>query len=92
MDVILQATDSINEMFALVQAGEALIPAEAQLLAELERLSVPESQDAAAEPEIVEQVQEQVQEPVVANSTEEMTEDEFETLLDELHGSGAVNT
>ncbi|MDO7085045.1 chemotaxis protein CheA [Pseudocolwellia sp. AS88] len=95
MDVILQATDSINEMFVLVQAGEPLIPAEAELLAELERLSVPESEDAPAEPEIVEQVQEpvqQVQEEVAADSSEEMTEDEFERLLDELHGGGAVKT
>jgi two-component system chemotaxis sensor kinase CheA len=95
MDVILQATDSINEMFVLVQAGEPLIPAEAELLAELERLSVPESEDAPVEPEIVEQVQEpvqQVQEEVAADSSEEMTEDEFERLLDELHGGGAVKT
>ncbi|WP_441002114.1 chemotaxis protein CheA [Pseudocolwellia agarivorans] len=95
MDVILQATDSINEMFVLVQAGEPLIPAEAELLAELERLSVPESEDAPAEPEIVEQVQvpvQQVQEEVAADSSEEMTEDEFERLLDELHGGGAVKT
>ncbi len=96
MDVILQATDSINEMFALVQAGEPLIPAEAELLAELDRLSVPESQDAPAEQEIVEQVQasvqEDIQEEVAADSSEEMTEDEFERLLDELHGGGAVKS
>jgi two-component system chemotaxis sensor kinase CheA len=92
MDVILQATDSINEMFVLVQAGEPLIPAEAELLAELERLSVPESEDAPVEQEIVEQVQEEVQEKVAADSSEEMTEDDFERLLDELHGGGTVKT
>ncbi|WP_426358488.1 chemotaxis protein CheW [Pseudocolwellia sp. HL-MZ19] len=90
MDVILQATDSINEMFALVQAGEALIPADADLLSELARLSVPESQDAPAQPEVV--VQAQVQEELAADSSEEMTEDEFERLLDELHGGGAVKS
>jgi len=95
MDVILQATDSINEMFALVQAGEPLIAAEPELLAELHRLSVPESEEAA--PAVP--VQEAVPAPIVAEATpeqssasssDEMTEDEFEKLLDELHGNGSV--
>ncbi|WP_076416938.1 chemotaxis protein CheA [Colwellia sp. UCD-KL20] len=84
MDVILQATDSINEMFALVQAGEPLVPAEPELIAELHRLSVPESEDApaavAVEPEV----------STESNSSDEMSEDEFEKLLDELHGGGSV--
>ncbi|WP_077339360.1 chemotaxis protein CheA [Pseudocolwellia agarivorans] len=85
MDVILQATDSINEMFALVQAGEPLVPAEPELIAELHRLSVPESEDApaaavVAEPEV----------STSSNSSDEMSEDEFEKLLDELHGGGSV--
>lgn len=92
MDVILQATDSINEMFALVQSGQPLIPAEPGLIAELHRLSVPESEDApapVATPEPAAQVTEQ---PVAeeSSSSDEMSEDEFERLLDELHGSGAV--
>jgi len=87
MDVILQATDSINEMFALVQAGEPLVAAAPELLSELHRLSVPESQDApVAEtaPEVVAPV------AASASSSDEMSEDEFEKLLDELHGSGTV--
>ena len=91
MDVILEATDSINEMFVLVQAGEALIPAEPRLIAELHRLSSPESEVPAAEPipEVVETVQ---AETSPSNSSDEMSEDDFEALLDELHGGGAVNT
>jgi len=86
MDVILQATDSINEMFALVQAGEPLVAAAPELLSELHRLSVPESQDAP-----VTETAPEVTAPVAsASSSDEMSEDEFEKLLDELHGSGTV--
>lgn len=86
MDVILQATDSINEMFALVQAGEPLVAADAHLLSELHRLSSPESEDAVVAPA-------EVAEPTAAtpsNSSDEMSEDDFEKLLDELHGGGSV--
>jgi len=93
MDVILEATDSINEMFALVQAGEPLVAAEPQLIQQLERLSVPESETPVAAPEVV------VEQPVItettsseSDSSNEMTEDEFEKLLDELHGGGSVST
>ena len=88
MDVILQATDSINEMFALVQAGEPLQPAPAELIAELNRLSVPEGEESAA-PGAVEPA---ASSPEVqsASSSDEMSEDEFERLLDELHGSGGA--
>ncbi len=92
MDVILEATDSINEMFVLVKAGEPLVPAEPRLIAELHRLSSPEPEtpvSAAPTPEIAESAQ-----PVAAssNSSDEMSEDDFEALLDELHGGGSVNT
>ncbi len=91
MDVILQALDTINDMFALVQAREELSPADPELLAELHRLSVPEGAEAAApatpaEPEVVEQPAATEQ---AAGSDDEMTEDEFERLLDELHGGSA---
>ncbi len=91
MDVILQALDTINEMFAQVQNQEPLSTADPQLLAELHRLSEPEGNEAAAqeivaEPEV--EPEPAVAEPA-AGSSDEMTEDEFERLLDELHGSGA---
>jgi two-component system chemotaxis sensor kinase CheA len=92
MDVILQALDTINEMFALVQNREALEPANPELLAQLHRLSVPESEEEA---ELLEESIEDVEmfDEVVSsepdNSSEDMTEDEFEALLDELHGGGA---
>ncbi len=90
MDVILQALDIINDMFALVQNRQQLEPADPELLAELHRLCQPESEDAnavSAEPEV-----DTADQPAAESSTsadDEMSEDEFERLLDELHGTGA---
>jgi len=85
MDTILSALDTVNDMFALVQNKEPLIPAEANLLAELKRLSVPEGQKVTAPAQVARSV------PVAvdSSSSDEMSEDEFERLLDELHGSGS---
>jgi len=97
MDVILQALDTINDMFAQVQNREELDAADPELLAELHRLSEPEGAEPA--PAATAPVVEATPEPVVAepvatgnnvtSSPDEMSEDEFEALLDELHGSGA---
>lgn len=88
MDVILQGLDTINDMFATVQAREQLTPADPALLAELHRLSAPEGAEVAPPPPPVVEP-EPVHEPAADSSSDEMTEDEFERLLDELHGSSA---
>ena len=87
MDVILQSLDTVNEMFVLVQNGEKLVAADAELLAELHRLSSPESEES----EVVEQavVSQSVIVDGQSDSDEEITDDEFEALLDELHGSAS---
>ncbi|ASP46608.1 chemotaxis protein CheA [Cognaticolwellia beringensis] len=88
MDVILQSLDTINEMFTQVQNKEPLTSASPSLLAELHRLSQPEGQEAPnvetpiATPEASAQL-------ANSSSSDEMSEDEFERLLDELHGGGA---
>jgi two-component system chemotaxis sensor kinase CheA len=87
MDVILQATDEVVQMFELVKVGDPLVAAEKSLIDTLTRLSKPESADEAApasEPESKGDVSEEV-----ATSSGDFSEDEFEALLDELHGSGA---
>ncbi|WP_206484710.1 chemotaxis protein CheA [Thalassotalea sp. G2M2-11] len=93
MDVILQALDTINEMFEMVQAREELTSADPELLAELNRLSAPEGEEAAAEPKTEAAVAPTVSKEQAVeqsdSSSDEMTEDEFERLLDELHGSSA---
>lgn len=103
MDTMLQALDTVNEQFQAVQDREELPRAEQSLLDELHRLCKPESEDEVvseapapvAEPEpIVEQpVAAPTPEPsadVTANSIDEITQDEFEKLLDELHGKGSA--
>ncbi|MGB1320038.1 MAG: chemotaxis protein CheA [Vibrio gallaecicus] len=96
MDTMLQALDTINVQFQAVQDREPLVPATQELLDELHRLCKPESADAPVEiPEIPVSAPEPVQ-PVVqatdisASSVDEISEDEFEKLLDELHGKGGA--
>ncbi|WP_108649748.1 chemotaxis protein CheA [Dongshaea marina] len=104
MDVILQALDTVNEMFALVQNREEPEPADPELLEALHRLSKPESADeaapaaaeeapaAAAEPAPEPAVPEPTPEAPAADASggiDEITDEEFEGLLDELHGGGA---
>ncbi|GFD88063.1 chemotaxis protein CheA [Tenacibaculum sp. KUL152] len=105
MDIILQATDVVVEMFERVKARDPLEPADAHLVDLLHKLSRPESPDenifgdtapSAAQPAEVEDEPELViedSEPASSSSDgggiDEITEDEFEALLDELHGSSA---
>jgi two-component system chemotaxis sensor kinase CheA len=102
MDVILQATDVVVEMFEKVKQREALEAAPDELIAVLHKLSKPETADenifaidvaelAAddSEDEINETNNESInnsEAPADAN-IDEITDDEFEALLDELHGS-----
>ncbi|NVK25996.1 MAG: chemotaxis protein CheA [Gammaproteobacteria bacterium] len=89
MDVILQSLDTVNDMFAQVQAGEDPAPADPELLEALHRYCSPESADETAVPAEPEPVVEQAAPSVEAQDSgdiDEITEDEFEALLDELHG------
>lgn len=92
MDVVLQALDTINSMFAEVREGEEPTPAEPQLLSSLSALAQPaaatavEPAESAALPVVVEDS------AAVADSTEateteagDITDDEFELLLEALH-------
>ncbi|TMM44926.1 chemotaxis protein CheA [Colwellia ponticola] len=95
MDTILSALDTVNDMFVLVQNKEPLEPADATLLAELARLSKPEgattvkTDEYTAPAEVIEPSNTipEVSSHEDASSSDEMSEDEFERLLDELHGS-----
>jgi two-component system chemotaxis sensor kinase CheA len=104
MDIILQATDVVVEMFENVKQREPLVPASQQLVDTLHKLSSPETPDenifgdaSDAAPQAVEVEEEFSVEEAPAPDTsssaggsiDEITEDEFEALLDELHGSTA---
>ena len=97
MDPILEALDVVNEMMEALRNGEMPADADPDLLARLEKFAVAEEQDAepaAAVPASSEPVPEPAAPEPVAEaaaqgaSGEEITEDEFESLLDELHGPG----
>ncbi|OCH70182.1 chemotaxis protein CheA [Vibrio splendidus] len=103
MDTMLQALDTVNVQFQAVQDQEPLVPADQALLDELHRLCKPQSTDEAAPveapaPVITEPVFEAPAEPIVesasisASSVDDISEDEFERLLDELHGKGGSPT
>jgi len=85
MDVILQATDEVVEMFDLVKAGEPLVATEKSLIDTLTRLSKPESADETAPAAKAESVVDETNNEEAASG--DFSEDEFEALLDELHGS-----
>ncbi len=97
MDNILLALDSIQEMYAQIQQGTMPEPADAGLIARLEVYSHPETPSVPEEPpETIKAVEDSVQEKAeLAGEAEdkpvaddEITEEEFDKLLDELHGSG----
>ena len=102
MDVILQVTDVVNDMMDSIRSGVDPEAAEPALLQALEAIlkgeDVPESAvdpesvvEAAPEPEPEPEVAAEPEpEPEVApTSDDEITDDEFESLLDDLHGKVA---
>jgi len=79
MDVVLQALDTVNEMFGQVRERAEPTPATPELLAALARLAEPEGAEPA--PAVVEPVQA----PVVATqapAASDVSDDEFDRLLD----------
>lgn len=91
MDVILQSLDTVNEMFAQVQAGDDPEPADPHLLEMLHKYSDPNFDDGAGGGEAAAPVEAEVPaEPMspasMGGEIDEISEDEFEALLDELHG------
>ncbi|MGB5790105.1 MAG: chemotaxis protein CheA, partial [Pseudoalteromonas nigrifaciens] len=108
MDVILQALDTINEMFATIKNREQPEPADPQLLEILHKLGLPPTEEELGGDTIAPVItqdanldddpfafDELFDAPSAAtNATandahiDEISEDEFENLLDELHGKG----
>jgi two-component system chemotaxis sensor kinase CheA len=84
MDVILQVTDEMVQMFSLVKAGDPLVPVEKSLIDILTRFSKPESTDELTDCNpSVDEVTDNVKTEI---ASDDFGEDEFEALLDELHG------
>ena len=101
MDVILQSTDVVVEMFEKVKAREPLDAAPPELIDILHKLCKPESADEAifanddsvaelSDTPIDEDTSSESVDVPVESSIDEISEDEFEALLDELHGEGGA--
>ncbi len=99
MDVILQALDTVNEMFEQVKAGDQPEPAAPELLNALHHYCSPEGEAPAAPADVSQEdsavdddffdIDSVTDTSLTDSSVEEFTEDEFEALLDELHGQPA---
>lgn len=95
MDAVLHVLDLVNEMFEAVKSGSEPEHAPQELLDTLAALSRPEDVSPAVSEEAqpivpVEAVSASAPEvsPQEGDPDEEITEDEFEALLDQLHGKG----
>jgi len=105
MDTILQSLDAINGMFTEVKAKQPLTPAAPELLAALHHYSEPEvagevapvagkapQPEPVVEAPVVPATKVAVSAPTASGEQQDLdsiTEDEFERMLDELHGSSA---
>ncbi len=83
MDVVLRALDTVNEMFDEVRNRKEPTPADPQLLKDLERFAKPAGEDDAAPAEPAQAPTSQQAAPADSG---DITDDEFEQLLDALDG------
>jgi len=79
MDVVLEALDAVNGMFTEVRERSPITAATPELLAALARLAEPQTADEAAP------VAEAVEEPAAESESGDITDNEFEQLLDSLN-------
>ncbi|MGX1125852.1 chemotaxis protein CheA [Pseudomonas sp. HLS-6 TE3448] len=82
MDVVLEALDTVNSMFGQVRERSDVTPATPELLAALARLAEPASAQQAAAPE---PEPEPVAEAPAEQASGDITDTEFEQLLDSLN-------
>ncbi|WP_322846359.1 chemotaxis protein CheA [Pseudomonas sp. B33.4] len=82
MDVVLEALDAVNSMFSEVRERAPITAATPQLLAALARLAEPQSADATPASPVAEMIEELV---VEGDSSGDITDNEFEQLLDSLN-------
>jgi len=88
MDTFLKVLDILNVMFEETKAGQYPTEADPSIHNQLAAYLSPNAPVAVAEPEpvVVDEVSQS------ENANDEITEDEFENLLDEIHGSSAPST
>ncbi|ASP40570.1 chemotaxis protein CheA [Bacterioplanes sanyensis] len=95
MDVVLQALDAVNDMFAAVRSGQMPEEADPAMIERLHELAKPASAAPAPEPAAAAEPPPEPEPPAPAESTPvqssdsgDITDDEFEQLLDALDENG----
>tara|TARA_Y100000813_G_scaffold104623_1_gene74706 strand:- start:1733 stop:4015 length:2283 start_codon:yes stop_codon:yes gene_type:complete len=97
MDVVLQALDAVNSMFDQVREQQEPTPADPALLEALSQLAQPASAEEAAaaaapqpepDPEPAPAAEPETAPAAGGADDGDITDDEFEQLLDALHGDG----
>ncbi|MGV8886509.1 MAG: chemotaxis protein CheA [Pseudomonas sp.] len=78
MDVVLEALDAVNSMFTEVRERSPITAATPELLAALARLAEPKTEESAPVAEVVET-------PAADSESGDITDNEFEQLLDSLN-------
>ncbi|WP_095190694.1 chemotaxis protein CheA [Pseudomonas sp. Irchel 3E19] len=81
MDVVLEALDAVNSMFSEVRERAPITAATPELLAALARLAEPQTADEAPASPVAEMIEELVAE----GDSGDITDNEFEQLLDSLN-------
>ncbi|MDF9777546.1 chemotaxis protein CheA [Pseudomonas baetica] len=81
MDVVLEALDAVNSMFSEVRERSPITAATPELLAALARLAEPQSADEVASAPVAAVVEA----PVAEADSGDITDNEFEQLLDSLN-------
>jgi two-component system chemotaxis sensor kinase CheA len=102
MDVVLEALDTVNSMFGQVRERAPLTPATPELLAALARLAEPASASPApvvaqapapaADTQFQALMNSLDEAPATPVGDDDITDAEFESLLDQLHGKGQFAT
>ncbi|MEJ1336194.1 MAG: chemotaxis protein CheA [Candidatus Sedimenticola sp. (ex Thyasira tokunagai)] len=101
MDVVLRVLDLVNDMFAAVKSGSEPEHAPQELIDTLASLSLPDDKAPDEKPPTEDESAQfaeagvddaKLAEPVATEpsgaESDEITEDEFDALLDQLHGAG----
>ncbi|WP_426935047.1 chemotaxis protein CheA [Pseudomonas fulva] len=84
MDVVLEALDAVNGMFAQVRERSEVTPATPELLAALARLAEPGTAEAAPAPAVPVPVEPAPVQQAAQATEADITDSEFEQLLDSL--------
>jgi len=89
MDTFLKVLDILNSMFAEVKAGSYPSAADPVIIDQLAAYLSNEAPPAAAEPEPVPEPEASPPAAEKNAASDDITDDEFEALLDQLHGNAA---